>query len=67
MDWILLIMLTTSRGQFVDKIAVPMPSESVCVAAKREIRKQEHLIPQSVCITKDHWLGKRPMSGVHLD
>lgn len=67
MNWMLVIMLMSPSGKYIDKIAVPQPSEAVCIAAKRDLQGTETMRPIGVCVTKDHWTGQKIMPGVYLD
>ena len=67
MEWVLVIMLVTTKNEYVDKVAVPMPTEAVCIQAKRDLQGTDKLRPIGICVTKDHWTGKKPMAGVLFD
>jgi hypothetical protein len=71
MSWILLITLWSPGGDYVGKIPVEVPSKAVCQAALKELPKShdEGMIPMKVkglCVTIDHWTGKKPMPDVPL-
>lgn len=71
MSWILLITLWTPGGDYIGKIPVEVPSKAACRVALKDLSKQgdEGMIPMKVkglCVTMDHWTGKKPMPGVPL-
>jgi hypothetical protein len=68
--WILIIFMYTGTGDFVSKIPVTQPNQSVCLAAARSLPKMlegsdTQLDP--VCVTRDHWTGEKYMPGVPLE
>ena len=62
MSWMLIIALMQPGGKYVDKIVVgPFPSESVCKMAR--IEGMDHLVPQRLCVSMDHWEGRTSKGG----
>ena len=71
MNWILLISLLSPGGDYIDKIPVEMPTKAACVQAAKELPKRgEGLMGvqyKAICVTMDHWNGKKKMKDVPLD
>jgi hypothetical protein len=71
LEWVLLIGLLTAKGDFIDKIPVAMPNEQACVYAKENLPKKGEsprgMRFQALCVTMDHWTGKKIMKDVPLD
>jgi hypothetical protein len=69
MEWVLIIMLSTPGGDFIDKRVEFVRNKSECHARMAATPKVAPMqIRQTpICVTMDHWTGKKPMSGVALD
>ena len=73
--WLLLIAMYTPGGDFIDKQVVDyeFKSKADCVAVQRSMPNLDldagamGVKHRGLCITKDHWTGKRPMKDVALD
>lgn len=64
--WILIIMINTTGGKFVEKIAVgPFASKQQCQAARIEGLNRFRL--EKTCVTQAHWQGRTIDPGVALD
>jgi hypothetical protein len=69
MNWVLIIMLSSPGGNFIDKTVEFVPTRAECRAKAQGVPK---LTPMGIrqdpiCVTMDHWTGKKPMAGVALD
>jgi hypothetical protein len=65
-SWILVVMIYTTSGQFVEKVAVgPYASKKQCQAAKFDGLKRFKL--ETVCVTQAHWEGRTIDPGVAPD
>lgn len=65
-SWILVVMIYTTSGQFVEKVAVgPYASKKQCQAAKFDGLRRFKL--ETVCVTQAHWEGKTVDPGVAPD
>lgn len=65
-SWILVVMIYTTSGQFVEKVAVgPYSSKKQCQAARFDGLKRFKL--ETVCVTQAHWEGKTVDPGVTPD
>ena len=71
MNYILLVAFLSPGGDFMDKVPVEMPNKAACVKALANLPKRGEdpmgVQFQGVCITKDHWQGKKQMKNVPLD
>lgn len=70
MEWVLLVFMFTPGGDFIDKAAYEMKNEKICSFAKQEWESKAHpmgVVYHGLCVTKDHWTGKKPMDNVPLD
>jgi hypothetical protein len=69
MEWVLIIMMSTPGGDFIDKRVEVVQNRAQCyarMAATPKITPMKiHQFP--ICVTMDHWTGKKPMPGVALD
>ena len=71
MNWILLISIMSPGGDFIDKIPVEMPTKATCQQAAKDLPKQGEnplgLQFKGICVTMNHWTGKKKDKGVALD
>jgi hypothetical protein len=69
MNWVLIVMLSTPGGDFIDKKVEFVRTKVECqTMAKRLDRHTPMGVQQHpICVTMDHWTGKNPMKGVALD
>jgi hypothetical protein len=69
MNWVLIIMLSTPGGDFIDKKVEYVQTQVQCRAMAKQVDRITlmgvHQHP--ICVTMDHWTGKNPMPGVALD
>jgi hypothetical protein len=70
-EWILLVAMLSPGGDFIDKIPVEMPTKAACVQAAKELPKKGEtpmgIHYKGICVTADHWTGKKTMKDVPLD
>jgi len=69
-SWVLIIAMYSPAGDFVSKSTVDLASQSACEAVRTQLPKINDIMGTSrkgVCVTHDHWTGKKPMAGVALD
>ena len=69
-EWVLIIAMFSPGGDFMDKRHIVLPDQRACERAKKDMDLAEN--PMSVkvktlCVTKAHWTGQKPMRGVPLD
>jgi hypothetical protein len=64
--WILIIMINTTSGKFVEKIAIgPFATRQQCQAAKIEGLNRFRL--EKACVTQAHFEGRTIDPGMALD
>jgi hypothetical protein len=70
-EWVLIIELLSPGGDFMDKIPVTMPTKAACKQALKELPKRSDdplgVQFRGVCVTMDHWTGKKKMKDVPFD
>lgn len=72
-EWIMLVVLLSPGGDYMDKIPVAMPTEKVCRQSLKTLPKQGdegnpwNIRYAGICVTRDHWEGRRPMKNIPLD
>jgi hypothetical protein len=68
-EWVLIIAMFSPGGGFIDKYAEgPIATKAECVSRQQALKTtgvQVHL--KGVCVTKDHWEGKKQMIDVAYD
>lgn len=70
MDWVLIIALFTPGGDFVSKDTQLFRTQAECVSAKEQVNSRVDFMGlryKGLCVTKDHWEGKKQMPGVAYD
>jgi hypothetical protein len=68
--WVLLIFVWTAGGDFVSKIPVTQATEIQCRQAAASLpidMEGTDSRLEGICVTHDHWTGKKYMSGVPLE
>ena len=69
-SWILIIAMYSPAGDFMGKNTVGFNSQKECEAVKVQLVKLDHpmkVLHKGLCVTKDHWEGKKKMPNVNLD
>jgi hypothetical protein len=70
-QWVLIIQLLSPGGDYMDKIPVEMPTKTACVQAVKDLPKQGEspmgIQYKGLCVTMDHWTGKKKDKGVAFD
>jgi hypothetical protein len=69
MEWVLIIIMSTPGGDFIDKRVEFVRTRAECHARMTTVPKVApmQIRQSSICVTMDHWTGKKPMTGVALD
>jgi len=69
MEWVLIIMMSTPGGDFIDKRVEVVQNRAECYARMATTAKVAPMgiLQSPICVTMDHWTGKKPMPGVALD
>ena len=68
--WILIIAMHSPGGDFIDKQTMGFNSKKDCVAVRVQLPNLDYPMRvkhKGVCVTKDHWEGKKQMPGVAYD
>lgn len=68
--WILLIFIYSASGDFISKIPVAQLTESQCQVAVISLPSTlegTNTKLEGMCVTQDHWTGKKYMPNVPLD
>jgi hypothetical protein len=70
-EWVLIIELLSPGGDFMDKIPVTMPTKTSCTQALKELPKKSDdplgVQFKGICVTMDHWTGRKKDKGVAFD
>jgi hypothetical protein len=69
-SWILIIFMQSPGGDFIGKQTVGFASRKDCEAVRMQLTNLDHPMRvqhKGLCVTKDHWEGKKQMSGVAYD
>ena len=68
--WILIIAMHSPGGDFIDKQTMGFNSKKDCEAVRVQLPNLDYpmrIKHKGVCVTKDHWEGKKQMPGVAYD
>jgi len=69
-SWILIIFMQSPGGDFIGKQTVGFASRKDCEAVKVQLPNLDHPMRvqhKGLCVTRDHWEGKKQMLGVAYD
>jgi hypothetical protein len=69
-SWILIIAMYSPAGDFMDKNTAGFNSQKDCEAVRTQLTNLDHPMKvrhKGVCVTRDHWEGKKKMPNVNLD
>jgi hypothetical protein len=69
-SWILIVAMYTPGGDFIGKNTVGFTNQKDCEAVKVQLSKLDHPMKvnhKGLCVTKEHWEGKKQMPGVAYD
>jgi hypothetical protein len=69
-SWILIIAMHSPAGDFMDKQTLAFNSRKDCEAVKAQLSNLDHPMRvkhKGLCVTRDHWEGKKQMPGVAYD
>jgi hypothetical protein len=69
MNWVLIIMMSTPGGDFIDKRVEFLRTKAECQVRLSETPRMTlmRVKQDPVCVTMDHWTGKKQMPNVALD
>ena len=68
--WVLIIAMYSPAGDFISKSTIDFASRSTCEAVSSQLYKLNDIMGVSrkgVCVTHDHWTGKKTMVDIPLD
>jgi len=69
-EWILIIAMLSPGGDFIRKETVVLANQKECEAVKKQLPTLVSPLGvqrKGVCVTKDHWDGKKKMPNVAYD
>ena len=69
-SWILIVAMYSPAGDFIGKDTMKFESQKACEAVKVQLPNLDHLMRvkhKGLCVTRDHWEGKKQMPGVAYD
>jgi hypothetical protein len=69
-SWILIIAMHSPAGDFIGKETVEFQSKKDCEAVKVQLPNLDspmRVQHKGLCVTKDHWEGKKKMPSVAYD
>ena len=69
-SWILIIFMQSPGGDFIDKKTIGFGSRKDCEAVKVQLPNLDtpmRVKHKGLCVTRDHWEGKKQMPGVAYD
>ena len=69
-SWVLIIAMYSPAGDFMDKTTVTFANQKSCEAVKIQLSKLDHPMKvqhKGLCVTRDHWEGKKQMPGIAYD
>lgn len=69
-EWVLIIAMMSPGGDFIGKETVMFNSQKDCEAVKIQLVQLDSPLRvqhKGICVTKDHWEGKKKMPNVAYD
>jgi hypothetical protein len=69
-SWILIIAMFSPGGDFINKTPVEFQSQKECEAVRIQLSVLDSPMGvkhKGVCVTRDHWTGKKKMPNVAYD
>ena len=67
-QWVLIVAMFSPGGDFIGKIVEGPFSKTECIEKKNKLKPTVFDVQlKGLCVTKDHWEGKKQMTGVALD
>lgn len=68
-DWILIIFIFSPGGDYMDKYTREFVTKPQCEAVRASLSVLDNALARhkGLCVTQDHWLGKKLMKDVPLD
>jgi hypothetical protein len=69
-SWILIIVMYSPAGDFISKDTLQFNSRKDCEAVRTQLSNLDNpmrVTHKGLCVTRDHWEGKKKMTGVDYD
>jgi hypothetical protein len=69
-SWILIVAMYSPAGDFMSKDILEFNSQKACEAVKVQLPKLDHpmrITHKGLCVTREHWEGKKKMPNVAYD
>ena len=69
-SWILIVAMYSPAGDFMSKDIIKFESKQACEAVKVQLPNLDtpmRVRHKGLCVTRDHWEGKKKMPGVDYD
>ena len=69
-SWILIVAMYSPAGDFMGKDIIKFESKQACESVKIQLPNLDHPMRvrhKGLCVTRDHWEGKKKMTGVDYD
>jgi hypothetical protein len=69
-SWILIVAMYSPAGDFMSKDIIKFESQKACEAVKVQLSNLDQPMRvrhKGLCVTRDHWEGKKQMPGVAYD
>jgi hypothetical protein len=69
-SWILIVAMHSPSGDFMNKETIGFESRKACEAVKVQLTNLDNPMRvkhKGLCVTRDHWEGKKQMPGVAYD
>lgn len=69
-EWILIIAMVSPGGDYIDKTTIELQSKKECEMVRVQLSYLDNPMwigHKSLCVTKNHWTGKKKMPGVAYD
>jgi hypothetical protein len=69
-SWVLIIAIFNPAGEWQHQYTEQHNTKKSCTARSKAVEivtpNNKYLV-RGICVTHDHWTGKKPMPGVELD
>lgn len=68
-SWILIVAMLAPNGDFLGKDTLEFKNQEACERARVKLLSHDQPFAKyrGVCVTRDHWTGKKKMPSVALD
>jgi hypothetical protein len=69
-SWILIVAMYSPAGDFMNKDIIKFESQKACEAVRAQLPNLDtpmRVKHKGLCVTRDHWEGKKQMPGVAYD